>query len=98
MAYRLALRAGSSVRGVAAINAPLPRTMTPPTADPAAPLAVYAATSTAGRGRTRLIQELDHMINAGIPVTRRELGPIPRELTSDEVRELARWIDCLDRL
>jgi len=32
------------------------------------------------------------------PVTAKDLGPEPRDLTADEVAELARWIDTLDRI
>jgi hypothetical protein len=32
------------------------------------------------------------------PVTAKDLGPEPRDLSADEVAELARWIDTLDRI
>ena len=32
------------------------------------------------------------------PVTLKDLGPAPRPLSADELAELARWIDSLDRI
>jgi hypothetical protein len=33
-----------------------------------------------------------------IPVTVKRLGEVPRGLNADELAELARWIDMLDRI
>jgi hypothetical protein len=35
---------------------------------------------------------------AKFPVTLKSLGEQPRELTAEELTELARWIDTLDRI
>jgi hypothetical protein len=35
---------------------------------------------------------------AKFPVTQMPLGEQPRELTADELSELGRWIDALDRI
>jgi len=36
--------------------------------------------------------------NAKVPLTEKSIGDTPRELNSDEVIELARWMDMLDRI
>jgi hypothetical protein len=33
-----------------------------------------------------------------VPVTQKDLGKDPRDLTPEELAELARWIDMLDRI
>jgi hypothetical protein len=33
-----------------------------------------------------------------LPVTERELGKMPRVLSAEEISELARWVDSLDRI
>jgi len=33
-----------------------------------------------------------------VPLTEKSIGDTPRELDADEVAELARWIDMLDRI
>jgi len=70
----------------------------PPENDPLHRLAVYVAAaekSPHSEATTRLVAQL--RANR-IPVTLKGLGPQPRELTGDELAELVRWIDMLDRI
>ncbi len=96
LAFRLAFSDRQTFRGLVAIEAawtgPLPEN------EPASRLAVYvfhAAQSLRAAAVQRMISGLRE---ARFPVTVKELGPQPRPLTQDESAELARWIDCLDRI
>ncbi len=97
MAYLFAFGHADTVRGVAAVGAPLPGWLTLPENDPENRLAVYSA---AGKQ-----EPLTQAVDAGLarlramkyPVTVRSLGSEPRYLSGDELDELVRWIDTLDR-
>jgi len=97
MAYVTALSARNLVRGVAVVDAPLPMMFPLPANDPARRLAVYVAKS----GRTRFAGIIEKNIEAfrvaRYPITTTELGAAPRELSADEMEDLADWIDSLDR-
>ncbi len=70
----------------------------PPENDPLRRLAMYVAAaekSPQAAATTRLIAQLR---TKKIPVTLKSLGARPRDLSSDELAELVRWIDMLDRL
>jgi len=96
LAYLVAFRERDRVRAVAAVDAPLGDR--PPEYDPDQPLAVYAATS----GESPFAGVVDEglaLLRAGnYPVTVKPLGEEPRPLAADELAELARWIDMLDRI
>lgn len=96
LAFRLAWSDRQTFRGLVAIDAawmgPLPEN------EPAHRLAayvLYAAQSPRAAAVKRMVEGLRE---ARFPVTAKELGPQTRPLTEDELAELARWIDSLDRI
>lgn len=97
MAYLLAFAHRDTFRGVAAIDAPLPGTGKVADKEPGKRLAVFAGVSTNARFAARIESSLNALRAAEYPVTVKELGVEPRYLQADELTELVRWIDALDR-
>jgi len=96
MAYQVAFRDRAHIRGVAVVDANV--TGRPPKNDPLHRLAFYVATakkSPSAAGVARAATQLREMKH---PVTLKDLGEEPRYLNADELAELARWIDTLDRI
>jgi poly(3-hydroxybutyrate) depolymerase len=97
MAYLVAFAHRDVVRGLAVVDAPLPSRSRPPDNDPVQRLAIYTTAS----GKSSLAEQL----SAGIkrleemkyPVTVKTLTE-PRYLNDEEVAELVRWVDTLDRI
>src|SRR6185295_11246386 len=98
LAYLTGCEHVDRIRAICAVDsAPSPRTQIPD-ADPINRLAFYLAKSDkspAAAGQKALVEKLKA---AKFPVTEKSLGEQPRELTADELAELARWIDALDRI
>jgi len=98
MAYLVGFEHTDRIRAIAASDAvPPPRTQLPE-ADPINRLAFFvikADKSPAAAGQKALIARLR---TAKFPVTEKSLGEQSRELSADELAELARWIDTLDRI
>jgi serine protease Do len=98
LAYLFGLSNREVVRAIAAVDAPLPRLVQPPETDPLNRLAVYTTLATESE-RTRAVQAgIDRLRALKYPVSVKEIGQQPRDLLPDELAELARWIDSLDRL
>ena len=95
LAYLLAGQHPDLIRGVAAINAPLPPGMRPPENDPVQRLAFWVPT--AKRSPPSIAAAIKFLRDAKFPVTEIDEGPLPRPLTNDEWKQLVRWIDTLDR-
>ena len=96
MAYLAAFRNRELVRAVAAVDAvPLGR---PPDNDPLHRLAVYTTTAKKSGNVRSIEQTVSKLREMKIPVTVKDLGENPRDLKADELAELARWIDMLDRI
>lgn len=95
MAYLLALTDRDLIRGVAAINAPLPRGLKPPANDPIQRLAIF--TTTAAAASAGIEASIKQFRDAKYPVTQLDLGENQRPLNDDELNKLVRWIDTLDR-
>ena len=96
MAYLAGFRSRDFIRAVAAVEAAA--IGPPPENDALHWLSVYVASagkSSAARSIERGLAALRH---ARIPVTVKKLGDTPRYLNADELAELARWIDTLDRI
>jgi serine protease Do len=95
VAYLVAGQNRPLIRGVAAINAPLPPSMTAPENDPVQRLAIF--TTIAGKSPPALPAGIKRLRDAKHPVTELVLGETQRPLTAEEMAKLARWIDTLDR-
>ena len=97
MAFLFGFGHRNRVRGIAAVDAPIPQRAQPPANDPIQRLAIYAAFGTRGRSADRIRAAAKTLTGMKYPVTTRPLDR-SRYLTEPEIAELARWIDLLDRL
>jgi serine protease Do len=97
MALLLGLSARELVRGVAAVDAALPRTVRVPENDPTLRLAFFMELASEGALAANVRQSLEKLSAAGYPVTALALEPQRKDLSPDEREHLARWIDALDR-
>jgi serine protease Do len=95
VAYLVASQNRPLIRGIAAINAPLPPSMTAPENDPVQRLAIF--TTIAGKSPPAVPVGIKRLRDAKHPVTELVLGETQRPLTAEEMAKLARWIDTLDR-
>lgn len=96
LAYLLAFTARDAVRAVAAVDAPLAGR--PPENDPVYPLAFYLAWSRESPDAGRIDASVARLREMKYSVTVRPLGGEPRDLGAEELSELVRWIDMLDRI
>ncbi len=97
VAYLYAVSHIDTVRGVAATGASLPGWLTLPENDPANRLAIFSSISTQNPVASMAEAGLTRFRALKYPVTERSLGDEPRYLNADELAELVRWIDTLDR-
>jgi hypothetical protein len=98
MAYVVALSRPDVVRGVAAVDGPLPRMARIPETDPLNRLAFYTALSTKGETAGAVEAGIQRLRALKYPVVVQDLGERGRYLTASELEALARWVDTLDRL
>jgi len=96
VAFAAAFRYAKLVRGVAAVDAPAEGRI--PETDPEHRLSIYVATAAGSHASSLIRRTVSQLRTLRYPVTAKDLGPEPRDLTADEVAELARWIDTLDRI
>ena len=97
MAYHLAIAHRDAFTGVAVIDAPLPGSGQIADNEPGQRLAVLAGVAKNARFAERIATSLATLQAAEYPVTVVELGDESRYLTAEELAELVRWIDALDR-
>ncbi len=95
-ALRLGFAGNSPFRGVAVVDAAVAGR--PPENDPALRRAFYLAWGRKSEQAGPLKELVARLRAMKYPVTLKDLGPQPRYLTSEELAELARWIDTLDRI
>lgn len=93
LAYLAAFQHPERVRGVAAIDAPLPAR--PPEPEPLRRLAFFLAQTPAAAKADDTSTAASRLRKARYPVTLKELGVDPE---TDGLPDLARWIDTLDRI
>ncbi|MCI0360196.1 MAG: PDZ domain-containing protein [Planctomycetaceae bacterium] len=98
MAWLVAFNHLDRVRAVIAIDALPPARAKTPENDPVNRLAIFLGTadkSTTAAATKALVARLE---SARFPISQKALGDQPRELTAEELAELGRWIDALDRI
>jgi serine protease Do len=96
LAYNAAFRNRELYRAVASLDAaPM---IPPPESDPVHHLAVYVAAAKNSKQAQAIEAAAKGLRAQGVPVTQKDLGKDPRDLTPEELAELARWIDMLDRI
>jgi serine protease Do len=103
LACAAAFKARQLIRGVATIDAPLPRTLKLPPNNPNERLAVLAIESAGSPLAPLLRQDLAKLTEAGYPVSKFEIRP--RAASSSDPKAdaqikdaIARWLDGLDRI
>ena len=96
LAYLAAFRHRELVRAVAAVDAPV--SGRPPESDPVHRLAIYTTTAKQSKHAAGLKRAVARLRQMKIPVTVKDLGEKPRYLNDEELAELVRWIDMLDRI
>lgn len=96
IAYVLAFANPGLIQGVAAIDAPLSGRMIE--TDPAHLLAIYTTKAQQGRTSKAIAAGVERLKSLKFPVTLHDLGESGRDLKPEELPELLRWIDTLDRL
>jgi pimeloyl-ACP methyl ester carboxylesterase len=96
LAYAIAFAQREKIRAVVAINAP-PAGKAPDN-DPLQRLAIYSASSAKSASARAIRAGLEKLEAMKFPVTRTDLGEAERPLSADELLDLGRWIDALDRI
>jgi serine protease Do len=90
------IRYNEDFRAWAAVDAPLVAPL--PEMDSAHRFAVYMAISKKSRQAKAVEASMEKIREQSIPLTVKKLGDNPRPLKTEELEELARWIDMLDRM
>jgi serine protease Do len=96
LASMVAFRSRELVRAAVLVDAPIAGR--PPENDPLHRLAIYLTTAGKSRHADALQQTITLLREMKIPVTVKDLGEKPRDLSDEELAELVRWIDMLDRI
>ena len=97
MAYYVALTQRDLVRGVAPISAPLPMRLGRPTTDPVQPLMIFSVSSEQSDTATRIAAGELLVVQAAFAVISLLVTGAERERSDEELDELVRWINTLDR-
>lgn len=84
------------VCGAVAIDAPAEGRI--PETDPSHRLAIFLATAAKSRATGLIRETISQLRQMRYPVTIKDLGSEPRDLNAEDMAELARWIDTLDRI
>ena len=98
MAWLAAFGLRDLVRGVAAVDSAPPARAALPENEPIRRLAVYLATAGQSPQKDRQAAVAKQLADRHFPVTVKDLGPAPRYLNDEELDELVRWLDALDRI
>lgn len=84
------------IQAVVTIDGPLAGRM--PEQEAPTSLPFFVGRSQKSRVAGAVEETLGRLKELKYPVTLKELGPQPRDLTDEELGEIARWIDALDRI
>jgi serine protease Do len=98
MAYYVAMAQRDVARAVVPVGSPLPTRLGKPATDPVQPLAVYSVSSEKSELANRVIAGEQLLQQLAFPVITRVLPGEERNLNEQELTELVRWIDALDRI
>jgi len=98
MAWLVGLEHRDRVRGIAAIDAPLPPLVALPETDPLQPLSILVTTAKKSRHAARIRLGADQFAARKHAVTVVDQGELPHPLTAHERGQLVRWLDSLDRI
>ena len=98
LAYLAAFQQRELIRGVVAVDAGIPRSTAMPQSDPLQRLAIYATRAAESRVAAAVKAGAAALRKEKLPVTIHEHAGKGRPLNAEEVEEVGRWIDSLDRL
>ncbi len=98
MAYLVGLTNRDVVRAVAAVDAPLPRVAQLPETDPVERLAFYTTLAAKTDATPAVEAGIKRLREMKFPVSVHDVGDQPRYLTTEELQQLVRWFDSLDRI
>jgi len=96
LALVCAFRSRELIRAAAVIDAG--SMLPPPEIDPGHRLAIYLGTAKSSMQAQLVKMTLARLKAAKVPVTEKDLGKDARDLSPQELDELVRWIDMLDRI
>ncbi len=96
MAFALGFGQRDVVRAVAVIDAPL--RVRPPSNEPLRPLAIYSAVVEKSPAAVRVRKGVEALRTQRYPLVERNLDASQSYLNDDQLDELVRWIDSLDRI
>ncbi|MEX2187590.1 MAG: PDZ domain-containing protein [Pirellulales bacterium] len=97
-ALRLALAMRGRVAAAAVVEAALPANLDVPATEPLAPLAFYSAAASDSRQARKIDAGLTRLRTLEYPVSTKTLPAATTTLSADDLFELGRWLDALDRL
>jgi serine protease Do len=96
LAFVAGFRNPEGIRAIAAVEAaPMG---SPPENEPSRRMAIYLGMAAKSPHARRIEAAATEMRTMKIPVAVKKLGDVPRYLNREELAELARWIDALDRI
>jgi hypothetical protein len=98
MAYLVGFEHTDRVRAIVAIDAVPPLRTRLPETDPIKRLAFFIGQAEKSATAPLMKALLAALNEAKFPVTKKSLSEQPRDLTDDELAELGRWLDALDRI
>jgi len=98
MAYLVGLSQADVVRGIGAIESPLPQSIRVPEIEPTHPVAVFTTIGVQNENAPLVQAGIQKLRAAKVPVVARELTPMADDPTPAVLNEMALWIDSLDRL
>jgi len=96
LAWLVAFRHADRFRAVVAVDAP--PSGRPPENEPLQRLALYVARSAGSQFAGDVEAAVARLREMKFPVTVKDLGADPRDFRPEELSEVARWIDALDRI
>jgi S1-C subfamily serine protease len=97
-AFTLAAALRGRVTAAAVVESALPPVVELSPTDPLAPLAIYSAHATDSRQARRIDAGLARWRALKYPVTSKSLPAGKAVLSADDITEIGRWLDTLDRL
>ncbi len=98
MAYLVGFDYTDRIRAIVAIDAVPPNRTRLPESDPINRLAFFIATAEKSATAPLLKSLFTALEGLKFPITKKSLGEKPRDLNEEELNDLGRWLDTLDRI
>ena len=98
MAYLVGFEHTDRVRAIIAIDAVPPNRTRLPESDPINRLAFFIGTAEKSATAPLMKTLFTALEGLKFPITKKTLGEKPRDLSEEELADLGRWLDALDRI